>query len=152
MMSRYSGRCVGGGWYAVIQKFQSYYNGLVFPKLGNWEVMSGEGSNEYRKMSCYGYLWILEIGCRMSIGLIIKLVSHPKVIECQGNSEHNFPHTVIYLLWTNCPIWIWCHFWCILFLLLVVSIWMRMTDMHLSRREWRCLSSATSYRSFCAVE
>lgn len=96
-MSRYSGRCVGGGWYAVIQKFQSYYSGLVFPKLGNWEVMSGGGSNEYRKMSCYGYLWILEIWCRLSIGLIIKLVSHPKVIECQGNSEHNFPDILLFI-------------------------------------------------------
>lgn len=153
MMSRYSGRCVGGGWYAVIQKFQSYYSGLVFLKLGNWEVMSGGGSNEYRKMSCYGYLWILVIGWRLSIRANNKIGVASKGHRMSRQFRTQLPiHTVIYLLWTNCPIWIWCHFWCILFLLLVVSIWMRMTDMHLSRREWRCLSSATSYRSFCVVE
>lgn len=134
MISRYRGRCVGGGWwYAVIQKFQSYYIGLVsnIPQLKNWEVMSEGGSFEYRKMSCYGYLWwILVIGCTSRLSFHrannkIGVASKGHRMSRQFRTQLSM-HTVIYLLWTNCPIWIRCHFWCILFLLLLVSIWMRM--------------------------
>lgn len=90
-----------GWWYAVIQKFQSYFIGLVsnIPNLRIGKLWAREEVSSIGRWvamgTCDGYLW-LDLDC-LSIGLIIKLVSHPKVIECQGNSEHNSPCILLFI-------------------------------------------------------